>query len=183
VANKVVHQHVQDVGIQRHGTSRIRHDAKSSTVCYSLGRAPCPPPDRMEHCAAHTDAIPAKEHMIKGIKFVTVPVRDQDRALAFYTERLGFMVATDQPFNDSQRWIELKLKGVDTRVVLFTIPEHEQLIGQPQPVTFYSADVAKTYEELGARGVEFTGPPVIADWGSSVAFRDPDGNQFVVASR
>ena len=59
--------------------------------------------------------------MIKGIKFVTVPVRDQDRALAFYTERLGFMVATDQPFNDSQRWIELKLKGVDTRVVLFTL--------------------------------------------------------------
>ena len=45
--------------------------------------------------------------MIKGIKFVGVPVSDQQRALDFYTEKLGFRVITDQPFNDSQRWIEL----------------------------------------------------------------------------
>ncbi len=121
--------------------------------------------------------------MIKGIKFVTIPVRDQDRALAFYTEKLDFAVATDQPFNDDQRWIELKLRGADTRLVLFTIPGSEGLIGKPQPVTFYAADVKKSYEELKARGVEFLGPPTVADWGSSATFRDADGNQFVLSSK
>ncbi|MEY2526674.1 MAG: hypothetical protein QOE73_1445, partial [Verrucomicrobiota bacterium] len=44
--------------------------------------------------------------MIKQIKFVSVPVADQDRALDFYTEKLGFTIITDQPFDDKQRWIE-----------------------------------------------------------------------------
>ena len=52
--------------------------------------------------------------MIRGIKFVGIPVRDQDAALKFYTEMLGFKVTTDQPFNDKQRWIEVKLPGAET---------------------------------------------------------------------
>src|SRR6185503_8004720 len=47
--------------------------------------------------------------MIKAVKFVNVPVTDQQRALEFYTNKLGFRVVTDQPFNDKQRWIELGL--------------------------------------------------------------------------
>ena len=58
--------------------------------------------------------------MIKGIKFVNIPVADQDRALAFYTEKLGFRIQTDQPFNENQRWIELSIPGADTGVTLFT---------------------------------------------------------------
>jgi catechol 2,3-dioxygenase-like lactoylglutathione lyase family enzyme len=45
--------------------------------------------------------------MVRGIKFVGIPVHDQDVALNFYTKALGLKVATDQPFNDKQRWIEL----------------------------------------------------------------------------
>jgi catechol 2,3-dioxygenase-like lactoylglutathione lyase family enzyme len=58
--------------------------------------------------------------MIRGVKFVSIPVVDQDRALAFYTEKLGFRVATDQPFDDKQRWIELAIPGAETGVVLFS---------------------------------------------------------------
>ena len=47
--------------------------------------------------------------MIKGIKFATVPVTDQDRALEFYTKKLGFRVLTDAPFDGNQRWIELSI--------------------------------------------------------------------------
>ena len=57
--------------------------------------------------------------MIKQIKFVSVPVADQDRALDFYTEKLGFTIITDQPFDDKQRWIELRVPKAETRVVLF----------------------------------------------------------------
>src|SRR5437867_4138096 len=67
--------------------------------------------------------------MIKAIKFVSVPVRDQDRALAFYTGKLGLQVVTDQPFDDRQRWIELRIGGADTRLVLFTPHGHEERIG------------------------------------------------------
>ena len=43
--------------------------------------------------------------MIKSVKFVGIPVADQDRALEFYTRRLGFEVLTDQPMGETQRWI------------------------------------------------------------------------------
>ena len=56
--------------------------------------------------------------MIKQIKFVSVPVADQNRALDFYTEKLGFTIITDQPFDEKQRWIELRVPKAETRVVL-----------------------------------------------------------------
>ena len=43
--------------------------------------------------------------MIKAIKFASIPVTDQDRALAFYTSKLGFRILTDQQFDEKQRWI------------------------------------------------------------------------------
>ena len=121
--------------------------------------------------------------MIKAIKFMGVPVRDQDRALEFYTKKLGFMVTTDQPFNDTQRWIELKIPGAQTGLVLFTPEGHENRIGEFQSISFVADNVQKTYDELRSRGVEFVGPPTTADWGSSAIFKDPDGNQFVLGSK
>ena len=121
--------------------------------------------------------------MIKAIKFVSIPVRDQDRALDFYTKKLGFVVATDQPFNDNQRWIELKIRGADTALVLFTMDGDAQRIGTQQPISFVADNVQKTYDELLSRGVEFVGKPQVADWGSSAIFKDPDGNQFVLSSK
>ena len=121
--------------------------------------------------------------MIKGIKFASIPVRDQDRALEFYTKKLGFTIVTDQPFNDQQRWIELKIPGAETKVVLFTPQGHESRIGTFHGITFLASDVKKTYDELTSRGVQFTGPPQVADWGSSAIFMDQDGNQFVLSSK
>lgn len=121
--------------------------------------------------------------MIKAIKFASVPVGDQDRALEFYTEKLGFVVATDQPFDDKQRWIELRIPHAETRLVLFTPEEHADRVGTPSHVTFVADDVTETYRELESRGVEFVGEPQVADWGSAAVFRDPDGNTFVLSSR
>ncbi len=121
--------------------------------------------------------------MIRGIKFVTIPCRDQDASLAFYTEKLGFRVVTDQPFDGTQRWIELGIGRSDTRVVLFTAEAHRDLIGKPSTVTFVADDVEKTYQELLGRGVVFDQPAEKSDWGSAAIFRDPDGNQFVMSSK
>jgi len=51
--------------------------------------------------------------MIRGIKFTSIPVRDQEKALKFYTEKLGFQIMTDQAFG-KQRWIELGIPGAET---------------------------------------------------------------------
>jgi catechol 2,3-dioxygenase-like lactoylglutathione lyase family enzyme len=121
--------------------------------------------------------------MIKAVEFVSIPVKDQDQALDFYTKRLGFQILTDQPFGGGQRWIELSIPGGETRVVLFTPPGHESRIGTFSNITFLSDNVEKTYEDLSARGVEFQQPPRKEHWGTSAIFLDPDGNVFLLSSK
>ena len=121
--------------------------------------------------------------MIRGIKFVNLPTRDQDRALTFWTEKMGFVVTTDQPFNDKQRWIELRIPKSEGRVVLFTPDGHEDRIGGFASLTFLTDDIDATYAELQSAGVETLGPPQKADWGSALFFRDPDGTQYLISTR
>lgn len=120
--------------------------------------------------------------MIKAVKFVSIPVRDQDRALDFYTTKLGLRVVTDRPFAGTQRWIELGIPRADTKVVLFTAPGQEAMIGGFMNVTFMADDVEATARELQSRGVEFVQPPRKADWGTAAIFKDVDGNQFVLST-
>ena len=121
--------------------------------------------------------------MIDSVKLVSVPVRDQDRALEFYTSNLGFKIVTDQPFGDGQRWIELRVPGSHTRVVLFSPPGQEDRIGTFSNIVFSCKNVEKTYEELREKGVEFTQPPKSESWGTSALFKDVDGNVFCLSSR
>jgi len=120
--------------------------------------------------------------MITRVKFMGIPVRDQKAQLAFYTEKLGFEVLTDQPLG-AQRWIELKIPRAETHVVLFTPEGHEDRVGSFVNASLACDDVKKTYEELKARGVEFTQPPTEQPWGTFAKFKDADGNQFVLSSR
>lgn len=121
--------------------------------------------------------------MIRGVKFVSVPVADQDRALAFYTEKLGCRIATDQPFNEQQRWIELSIPGAETSLVLFTMPGDEKRIGTFQPMSLWCDDVFATAEILTSKGVRLTQEPMKQPWGSNFMFVDSEGNTFNVSSR
>lgn len=121
--------------------------------------------------------------MIKGVKFVSIPVRDQKKAVEFWTEKLGFEVLTDQPFDGKQRWVELGVAGSPTRVVPFAMDGWEERIGKFMNVVFYTDNVEKTYQELTARGVEFLAPPKKEEWGTSSIFKDQDGNQFVLGTK
>ena|SRR5438067_5438796 len=120
--------------------------------------------------------------MISHVKFVSIPTTDQDRALKFWTEQVGFKVLTDQPFNDKQRWIELRIGSSDTGVVLFTMDGGLQP-GCPFNGSLACNNVEQTHQELSARGVEFVAPPTKQPWGTFAMFKDPDGNTFVLSSR
>ena len=120
--------------------------------------------------------------MIKRVKFVSIPVHDQERALAFYTEKLGCKVATDAPMGPGKRWIELRFPRAETGVVLFTAPGQESWIGGFMNLSFETDDVHKTAAELKAAGVEFVKEPTTESWGTSAIFKDSEGNRFVLST-
>ena len=121
--------------------------------------------------------------MISHVKFVSIPTTDQDRALAFWTERVGFRVLTDQPFDDKQRWIELRIGSSETRFVLFSFGPSGLQPGSSFNGALACDNVEQTYQELVAKGVEFISPPQKQPWGTFAKFKDPDGNEFVLSSR
>jgi len=118
--------------------------------------------------------------VLKRVKFVSIPVRDQEKALQFWTKKVGLQIGTDQPMENGQRWIELRIPGAQTGLVLFTPTGHENRIGTFQSMSFAVDDVEKTHRELTERGVEFTQGPKKESWGTSAVFKDPDGNSFVI---
>lgn len=120
--------------------------------------------------------------MITHMKFVGIPTRDQDRALKFWTEKVGFELRTDQPMGP-QRWIELSVRNSNTGIVLWTLDGQEDRVGTRFNGAFACDDVGATYRQLSEKGVEFVTPPQKQPWGEFAMFKDPDGNQFVLSSR
>ena len=121
-------------------------------------------------------------------------VHDQDEALAFYTQKLGMEVRADVtvPEMGNFRWLTVGPPGQeDVAITLMAIPgppvideqSAEQLRallakGFAGALFLTTDDVQACYEELRARGVEFTEPPEERPYGIDSGFRDPSGNAF-----
>lgn len=121
-------------------------------------------------------------------------VHDQDVALEFYTKKLGMEVRSDVtvPELGNFRWLTVSPPGQeDMGIVLMAIPgppvideqtasEIRSLMGKGFAGTVFlvTDDCRKAYEELVARGVEFTEPPEERPYGIDSGFRDPSGNSF-----
>lgn len=121
------------------------------------------------------------EHSSINITMVSIPVKDQDKALKFYTEKLGFKLETDAAFGD-QRWIELSIPGTKMHISLFTVPGQEDRVGTFSNIVYSCKDIQKVYETLKSRGVEFTEPPKKQSWGGVTAlFKDADNNTFCIS--
>jgi len=121
-------------------------------------------------------------------------VHDQEEALAFYTEKLGFEVRTDVtlPEMDNFRWLTVSPPGQeDVAVVLMAIPgppmmdedttrQVEALMAKGFAGTVFltTDDCHADYEQLKSRGVEFTETPEERPYGIDCGFRDPSGNSI-----
>jgi lactoylglutathione lyase len=121
--------------------------------------------------------------VIRHVKFAHLPVRDQDRALAFYCGPIGMALVIDESYGGGWRWIELAIPGGQTRL-LFT--EHERDAPSERPsVILVVDDVDDTYADLTAKGVEFTQEPAPAPWAPGerhAIFRDSEGNLILIGS-
>jgi predicted enzyme related to lactoylglutathione lyase len=134
--------------------------------------------------------------MIQRISHASVFVLDQERAKAFYTEKLGFEVRTDATLGDF-RWLTVSPKGQpDFELVLMalrpspmmdeaTVKTIRGLVehGKLGAGVLETADCKKTYEELSARGVEFVQPPTERPYGIEALLKDDSGNWFSMTQR
>jgi predicted enzyme related to lactoylglutathione lyase len=121
-------------------------------------------------------------------------VHDQDEALAFYTEKLGWEIRADVTIAElgNFRWLTVAPPGQeDFAVVLMAIPgppmfepetveKIRELMGKGVAGTVFltTEDCRASYEELKARGVEFSETPEERPYGIDAGFRDPSGNAF-----
>src|ERR1043165_7263313 len=128
--------------------------------------------------------------MLTMVGTITVHVSDQDRALAFYTEKLHFEKRTDMPMGPDQRWIEVAPPGGQTRILLYKpTPEApgadsyevaKAKIGKNTGMVLEVDDIEATFAELKAKGVSIIDEPKQQPWGWWGVFADQDGNSYGV---
>jgi catechol 2,3-dioxygenase-like lactoylglutathione lyase family enzyme len=112
---------------------------------------------------------------------VIVPVSDQDRALEFYVDALGFEKRADMPFGRGDRWLEVGPAGAATTVALIP-PREGQPTGVDTRIAFSTVDIDADHASLKARGVDVD--KEVMRMGDPVPpmffFRDQDGNTLLV---
>jgi catechol 2,3-dioxygenase-like lactoylglutathione lyase family enzyme len=121
---------------------------------------------------------------VSKVANVIIPVRDQDRQLAFYTETLGLEKRVDVPFGDEAggRWIEVAPGGAETPIAICPPGPRNEAGGRETGITLQTDDIDAYHAQLKDRGVEvdeevsYMGDPVPPlFW-----FRDPEGNRLMV---
>lgn len=129
--------------------------------------------------------------MLKTIRISGIYVLDQNEALDFYVGKLGLEVHTDADLG-FMRWLTVRVPGDSDRQILLERPgppsmdtataeQVRELVTKGSGggwIGFTTDDVRKTYEDLLARGLEFTEEPTERDYGIDCALRDPFGNSI-----
>jgi catechol 2,3-dioxygenase-like lactoylglutathione lyase family enzyme len=126
--------------------------------------------------------------MKQGVQVVGLYVRDQDEALEFYTERLGFQVHTDAR-NGDYRWLTVHhpdqpgfqlglFRPQPPTVDADTSKLLDQIVakGAMPPLVMVVEDCRAAFERFSAQGVEFTQEPIERFGSVDASFRDPSGN-------
>ncbi len=137
--------------------------------------------------AAFAQSPPSGAGVLK-LRYVTVLVKDYDRALEWYTKILGLAIAEDRTFGAGQRWLVVAPEGSDQPGIVLEVPHsdvaREDRIGKETNWVFQVGDCSKFYDDLRNRGVHFIQPPRRQPWGTTQAvFEDPYGNVFVAESQ
>ena len=122
--------------------------------------------------------------MIDGVATICIFVNNQDKAKAFYLDKLGFELHQDSPMGPDSRWIAVAPKGARTEIILYKMDEnwqhYRQVMGKSQALTFNVTDMAALYEDLKAKGVRITQEPDAQPWGTYMMILDEDDNGLLL---
>ena len=118
---------------------------------------------------------------ISQVATIIVPVSDQDRAIEFYTGKLGFEKRADIPMGEAMRWVEVAPPGAATTIAIVP-PREGEPTGVQTRVAFGSDDIDADHASLKAQGVDVD--EEISRMGGTVPpmfwFRDQDANSFLI---
>jgi catechol 2,3-dioxygenase-like lactoylglutathione lyase family enzyme len=119
--------------------------------------------------------------MIGQLGTVGVPTTDQDKALEFYVEKLGFEKRRDLPFGPGMRWIEVAPVGSETSIALAPAREG-QPVGVDTGIRLSTNDAAGDHADMLAKGIDVDEEIMLMGNGvpPMFTFRDPDGNRLYV---
>ncbi len=122
--------------------------------------------------------------MISHIHSTTVLVSDQDAALDFYVNTLGWEKALDVPMGENDRFVTVVPPGATTQLAL--APTHwfgpDRKVGGETGISVVTSDIDATYKTLTERGVMFKEPVAVMPWGKKATwFYDRDSNEFFLA--
>ena len=135
--------------------------------------------------------------MITKMNHVSIFVLDQTSAYDFYINKLGFKVNTDAEMGPGKRWLTVNPPGQpDLEITLMLIDEGMMFTAESAAAmrdlvrkgtfgfgVFECEDLLATYEELTAKGVEFTKPPKQEFYGFEALFKDDSGNWFSLGQK
>lgn len=112
---------------------------------------------------------------------VMVPVSDQDQAIAFYRDMLGFSLVADVPFGDGERWVEVAPARGGTAIALVP-PQGEYQPGRMTGIALESPDPRADHEEMRSKSIDVDGELMGGDGTVPLLFffRDRDGNQLMI---
>ena len=117
---------------------------------------------------------------ITQIGTVIVPVSDQDRAIEFYTQTLGFELRGDTPYGDGDRWVDVAPAGADTTIALVP-PQQGQSVGVPLNLGMTTEDLEADHAALKDAGADVDDIMRADDPVPDMFFlRDQDGNTMFV---
>jgi lactoylglutathione lyase len=120
---------------------------------------------------------------IECVATVFLPVTDQERALAFFRDQLGFDVHSDTDYGEGVRWVEVVPPGSTTVIALNAPSDWSPGVkaGDRAPFSFHTDDLDAAIATLSERGVEFEDPIRMPAPAPSMAFfSDPDGNKMLL---
>jgi catechol 2,3-dioxygenase-like lactoylglutathione lyase family enzyme len=119
---------------------------------------------------------------ISKVGTVVVPVSDQERAIEFYVDTLGFEKRTDVPFGNGYRWVEVAPAGAATTIAIVPPPEGTPAGDRETGIGLNTDDIDAVHADLKARGVDVDAE--VSRMGDPVPplfwLRDPDGNKLMV---
>jgi len=130
--------------------------------------------------------------MIRKMSHATIFVNNQNEALEFYRDKLGFKVHTDAMVGEDFRWLTMCTNDDPDFEIILLEPKpgmmmDEETTQQLRAImnkgvlgagVFVADDCRKTYEELTAKGVQFLSPPAERPYGIEAVFKDNSGNWF-----
>jgi len=112
------------------------------------------------------------------ISVVTLYANDVDRAVDFYTKKLGWEKTMDEPMGEGARWVTVAPKGGQAAFTIHqSSPENPGKPGGFSGVIVEVDDVYKASDQLKGAGVEFTEQPNTQPWGGWAIFKDSEGNE------